>query len=129
MYTATVYLTQPDNLTYTTSFQANYNGYDVSCNDACDGALSIDNVTGGAGAPIYYSFDNGNTYQQGVFSTVNLCAGTYYISVMDGNGCIFPDSVTLDAPNVLSVISSPVNVTCDSVDNGFIDLSINSTFC
>ena len=47
-----------------TSAVQDINGYGVNCSWGCNGAISINNVTGGSGSPTTYSFDGGITFGQ-----------------------------------------------------------------
>ncbi|MAM04984.1 MAG: hypothetical protein CMD06_03390 [Flavobacteriales bacterium] len=122
-FSANMYLNEPQNLTYTANVQT-INGYGVTCNWGCDGIISILNVSGGVGAPIDYSFDGGNTFSP-IWSATDLCPGTYYLAVRDGAGCIFPDTVTINAPVPLVVSNTFTDLTCFESGDGSIDVSVS----
>ncbi|HYG52494.1 MAG TPA: T9SS type B sorting domain-containing protein [Flavobacteriales bacterium] len=85
----------------------------VTCNAACDGALSS-SATGGTGA---LSFDIGGAGQPtGNFT--GICAGTYTLTVTDGNGCTDTQPFTVIEPTVLAFTSSGVNLTCFGDNSG-----------
>lgn len=83
----------------------------------CDGSISID-VTGGD-PPYVFSVDGGMTYMPSAdFS--GLCSGTYNICVMDANGCVRCEVVTVGSDTPCSMVStvflsSPVSCygSCD----------------
>ena len=81
----------------TTSVESDHNGADVSCNGASDGIGEV-SVEGGV-APITISWDTGDTGT----NVSNLSAGTYLLTVVDGNGCSIIDSLTITEPNVILV--------------------------
>lgn len=49
----------------------------------CDGEVTVTNVAGGDGGPYNYSWSNGGTGS----SILNLCPGTYDVTISDGAGC------------------------------------------
>lgn len=67
---------------------SNYNGQNISCNDSCDGELTI--VASGTPGPFSYSFNSGfgPWTTQTVYS--DLCAGNYTITVKDSSQQIVP---------------------------------------
>jgi Zn-dependent metalloprotease len=80
---------------------SNYNGRDVSCFNACDGAATV-NVTSGDN-PVY-SWSTGATTQ----SISGLCPGVYTVTVTNSNGtgCSVTKSVTINNAPLLTI--SPV---------------------
>ena len=90
--TATVTITQPPQLTATSSSS------NISCNGGSDGSGTI---TPAGGTPGYtYSW----TPSGGTNSTANnLAAGTYTVTATDANGCIITQTVTLTQPPQLTV--------------------------
>jgi hypothetical protein len=93
--TASATITQPQQLVINSVTLSNYNGWNVSCNGACDGTATP--VVSG-GTPPYLS------NQQ-----INLCAGVYTITVTDGNGCTATASFTITEPPVLTVTITDLN--------------------
>ncbi len=70
---------------------------DVTCNGLSDGELAV-SATGGTSP---YTFDLGAGAQStGVFAGV--AAGTYTVTITDGNGCVETTSVTINEPTALS---------------------------
>ncbi len=86
---------------------------DPLCNNDCNGGITI---AGNGGTPPYaYSWSDGNTLP----ADTNLCAGTYYFTVTDNNGCMTSDSVTLNNPTLLmAVITDTNNVSCYGLCDG-----------
>jgi hypothetical protein len=95
-------------ITINTSVTSNYNGVDVSCSSSCDGAGIVTAAGGTAG--YFYLWSNGST----VPAITGICAGKYYVTVTDVNGCTAFDSLTLTAPtNLVAMISNSTNVACN----------------
>ncbi|HKR05837.1 MAG TPA: hypothetical protein VJY62_14475 [Bacteroidia bacterium] len=93
--------------------------YPENCTGACDG-MAYANVTGGA-FPYIYLWSTGDTTS----SISNLCAGSYTVTVTDGNNCTKSAVITLTNPsNPLSVSSYGYPPYCAGSDNGAIDFDI-----
>lgn len=74
----------------------------VSCNNACDGSITV-NVTGGS-PPFSIHWSNGNGS--------NLCAGSYQVTVSDNSGCQLINSYTINEPVVLTSSISTLPILC-----------------
>jgi gliding motility-associated-like protein len=73
-----------------------------TCNGSCDGEISA-SVSGGTGPGTYtYAWSN----QQAANPATGLCAGTYMLTVTDGNGCTGVDSAVVVDPTVVTVTAS-----------------------
>lgn len=106
--TMTVTIGGPSAIAFTTSTSA--------ASSSCDGSITV-NATGGTGA-LAYSNDNGASYQASNIFT-SLCSGTYSICVMDANGCVQCQSVTVfPSCAMVSTAGGVVNATCNGVCNG-----------
>ncbi|MBL4592238.1 MAG: gliding motility-associated C-terminal domain-containing protein [Flavobacteriales bacterium] len=83
----------------------------LTCSGVCNG--SITTTPAGGVAPYTYIWSNGDTTQ----TTVNtLCAGVYWVTVIDANNCTINDTTTLIASPVLNdntVITGPSCGVCD----------------
>ncbi|MEL6923446.1 MAG: discoidin domain-containing protein, partial [Bacteroidota bacterium] len=99
-----IIVTQPDTIALSLNVTTNYNGSDVSCNGAADGAATV-SATGGVGA-YTYAWDTGETGTD----ITNKTAGTYYVSVTDANGCMVSDSIVIEEPVLMS---ASIDVTSD----------------
>ncbi|WP_212004610.1 T9SS type A sorting domain-containing protein [Chitinophaga sp. HK235] len=109
-------------LAFTTQLSS-FNGFNISCNGAADGKITIlaTGGNGGAYTGYLYKLDNG-AYQSGnVFS--NLSPGTYTLSVKDARGCVATGSVTLIQPN-LSISATHQDIDCYGLATGSITTSI-----
>jgi hypothetical protein len=77
----------------------------VTCHNSCDGSITL---TPNGGTPPYtYVWSNGNTTNQ----ATNLCAGTYYYTVTDANGCTYSCHSVLACPAAL-IVNCSGNNTC-----------------
>jgi lysyl endopeptidase len=96
----------------------NTTSQDVTCNDDCDGSVTV-NVTGGT-APIIYNIGTG-AQTSNLFE--NLCAGNYTIVVTDGDGCITNINTSINEPASLSATT----VVTDELNggDGAIDLTVS----
>lgn len=99
---------------------------EISTASANDGSAL---ATGVGGTGNYnYVWSNGATTQ----AINNLSAGTYTVSVLDGNNCICSSSVTLTNPgstgcNNFQISLSQTNLTCGGNNDGAIDLTLPCT--
>jgi len=95
--------------------------FDALCDGSCDG--SAQSTASGGNGPLSYSW---STIPIQTNSTaLNLCAGTYIITVMDSAGCQTDDSVTVAQPTpLIPIISGMQQPTCFGVCNGGISASI-----
>ena len=99
---------------------SDYNGFDVSCEGACDGSAEV--IPTGGTAPYTYAWD-ANTGNQTTPIATNLCAITYDVVVTDANGCSQTFDVTLSKPPVLGNVFSFVDVSCNAACDGTITSS------
>ena len=100
----------------TVSVSSNYNGRDVSCFNACNGAATVNVISGSSPA---YSWSTGATTQ----SISGLCPGTYSVTVTNGDGCTVTKSVTINNTPLLTVSITPSDnngygVSCNGSTDG-----------
>ncbi len=95
-----------------------YNGFNISSAGAADGYISL-YVTGGV-LPYSYSWNNGETTSE----NTGLQAGTYTVTITDGNGCIEIAEITLNEPGSLSLSFIIDNVTCFGGNDGSISIQV-----
>ncbi|OFY36674.1 MAG: hypothetical protein A2W91_03815 [Bacteroidetes bacterium GWF2_38_335] len=104
--TRTVTITQPTQLTATTSSTA------ANCFGQANGGAS---VTAGGGSPGYtYSWSSGST----TASASGLAAGTYTVTVSDTHGCTVSSSATVTQPTVVAGTTSGTAANCNGQSNG-----------
>ncbi|MFN8714603.1 MAG: PKD domain-containing protein [Bacteroidota bacterium] len=94
----------------------------VSCNGGSNGAAQV-LASGGTGT---YTYSWNSIPVQSGPSAINLGAGTYIVTITDGNGCQALTVATITQPAPLAAtVSSVSNVTCNGGSNG--TAAINAT--
>jgi hypothetical protein len=79
-----------------------------SCNGVCNGTATV-STTGGT-APFTFLWCNNNT----TATATGLCGITCAVTVVDANGCVAVDSITLTEPPVAQVnVLGPDTMICD----------------
>jgi gliding motility-associated-like protein len=101
------------NLSVTAATTTDYNGFEIRCFGNSDGKASAFPANG-AGGTYTYLWSNGATTQ----SVVNLTAGTYTVTVEDGEECQMTATITLEEPQPLSSTANATNSGCTEGDNG-----------
>lgn len=108
-------LTEPSALNISSVTTSTYGGYNVSVNGGNDGSIDVE-VDGGADCQSYsYQWSGPNGFTSTSEDLSGLIAGTYTLTVRDGNTCSIVSVVTLTQPSQLvprmmqqaSVQSSP----------------------
>jgi gliding motility-associated-like protein len=118
--TNTITITQPAALSTTIAVSSNFNGQNISCNGASNGAIDL-SVSGGT-TNYTYSWSNAASTQD----LNGLNANTYSVLVTDVNGCTATNTITVTDPPVLaSVVVITSNVNCNGGNNG--SANINPT--
>ena len=91
----------------------------VVCNGQCNGAAAISNPLGGTP-----SYTLSWVTPASTSSLVSgLCAGSYTAQIMDANGCLFFQNVTLTQPSAIADNGILTSATCFGNCNGNIALS------
>lgn len=94
----------------------------ISCNNACDGALSVATSVAGNFDWVWsngYVENNVTASLQG-----SLCAGTYTITATPtGGGCVALIERTLFNPTQLNLSANTTNISCGGANDGSISLS------
>ena len=93
----------------------------VSCFAGSNGSINL-TVNGGT-SPYSYSWSNGASTQ----NITGLSAGTYTVTVTDGNGCTTSASsqITQPAASLTSSLNASQNVSCFGGNNGSIDVNVS----
>ncbi len=130
---ASVTLTDPPVLSVTAAVNSDYNGEDISCNGASDGAV-LATPAGGTGTYTYIWYDDAGLSSpigQTTPAATNLAAGTYWVEVTDQNGCTASTSVTVTQPPALSLslsITSNYNgedISCNGAADGEVTATVS----
>jgi len=130
-----------------------YNGYQLECHSDCDANfrrnLTFEDATNTNDyvITVYKYSINGELINQQTISSqpfpnavftlfytaeynspTNLCAGNYFYSIDDQNGCIktFPDlPITINQPDSMFITANIDHVLCNGEDSGNIDIDVN----
>lgn len=120
-------LVNPPALTLSAAATSNYNGFNIACNGANDGEITM-TVSGGI-SPYDHSLDGGSTFEViagGATEVITvLNGGSYDPYVIDANGCSATDvSITLSEPAVLTAnVSGLTDPTCAGAIDGTLTAS------
>ena len=85
---------------------------DAACYGTASGTASAV-VTGGI-TPYTYSWSNGSTNA----TVTGMVAGSYSLTVTDGNGCHFTNTLGIGQPVAIQVSSTTIDVACNGGANG-----------
>ena len=106
--TATATVVEPGPLAVAITLDSN-----VSCNGLSDGGATA--VITGGGAPYTYAWSTGDS----VASISGVMAGTYVITITDGQNIVVMDSITITEPATLVATATiDSNVTCNGLSDG-----------
>lgn len=93
---------------------------DASCGGTCDGAVTA--IANGGTLPYTYSWTI--VPDPAAASAINVCAGTYDVTVTDANGCSQTQQVTINEPTAVAVtFDNVVDALCESQCDGSIDIT------
>ncbi|MBX2978338.1 MAG: gliding motility-associated C-terminal domain-containing protein [Flavobacteriales bacterium] len=93
-------------------------GTEVTCPGDCDGSVSVDLQCSEPPCTIAWFDGDGNDLGQNTAQVDGLCAGTYYVQVTNGIGCITVDTATVTAPDPILANLSTVPVSCAGLCDG-----------
>ena len=119
-------LIEPSPLVSQLISQTNYNGYDISCFNFNDGEVLA--IASGSVLPYTISWNNDTTLNG--FSLTDANAGQQFVEIVDLNGCVKIDSITLIQPSEVSLSITSANnfngyeISCHGATDGQIDLSV-----
>ena len=124
-----VEVTQPDAITNTIQSLFDYNGYDISCYNLNDGEI-FSNTIGGV-SPYSYTWAGPNGYTSNTEDINSLYAGTYFLNIVDDNGCIYNSNINLNEPsNITSILTSTTDyngydISCFGALDGGVSSVVN----
>ncbi len=93
---------------------------DNSCFGSCDGSISI--IVSDAEEPIDYDWSDDNL--DGIEDPVNLCAGSYELTVTDVNGCSASVLIFVNEPAEMVIFPDPVDASCFEECDGFVNITV-----
>ncbi len=91
----------------------------VSCFGACDGSAWV--FANGGTTPYTYLWSNNGTTD----TITGLCAGWYFVTVTDANGCDNNDSIFVGEPTQITTSIAPTNVTCFGGNDGEATITVS----
>lgn len=95
----------------------------VSCFGANDGSITTAAISGTP--PYLYSFDGGTSFVQNGTSFGPTGGASYYVTVIDDEGCTDSDSIFVNEPDLLEISSIDIqNVLCFDSANGQMTVNI-----
>jgi len=97
----------------------------LDCNGSGSGAIDI-GVSGGTGAYTYSWTKLGGGFTASTQDVSGLTAGTYYVHVVDANGCNAYDTLFISGSSAPSIVlSQKANLACNDVYSGYIDVNVS----
>ncbi|RMG81441.1 MAG: hypothetical protein D6714_12960, partial [Bacteroidetes bacterium] len=106
-------------------FTIDVNATPAACDGTCDGTATVFIVTPGA-LPYTYQWDS-NAGNQTTATAAGLCAGTYTVTVNDGNGCPQVDTVIVEQiPSQIELEVSSTPASCDGTCDGTATVTVIS---
>jgi hypothetical protein len=102
----------------TSPLNINFNATDISCAGICDGFIA--SQAWGGHPSFSYQWSNGSQNPQ----ILNLCAGTYTVTVTDVYGCTGSSAKQISEPSPLNVGYTLTSATCAICNDGSIDVNI-----
>ena len=92
---------------------------DVTCNGEANGAICVENATGGTGALSFQVDPPGAAFQ---FDTCfDVASGTYVVTAMDEVGCeVSSNPQLVIEPDAIQLILSATEITCTSYADGML---------
>jgi gliding motility-associated-like protein len=104
------------------SIISNYNGVEISCNNASDGIIMA-TAQGGTG-DFTFTWNNGSNNLEintaATFDTLySQPQGTYFVTVSDENGCMNSNQINLSHPDTITVsFEDVINIRCEGEAEG-----------
>ena len=102
----------------------NYNGFNVSCEDVCDGSVTFNPEGGVPPYTLTWTLNGGGVNTD---LTINdLCAGDIInVTLLDDIGCSVEEVIVISAPEPLVLNETITNVACFGEDDGQISLAVS----
>lgn len=112
---ANLTIDEPDSLLFSLP-----NTQEPSCFNTCDGQATAIVIEG----TLPYTFLWNDPGAQTTANAINMCAGTFVVTVTDGNGCTTSQTVTINAPAAITIALDSVDASCSTVNDGSIDATV-----
>ncbi len=106
-------------ITVVSDFGINAVPRNVLCNGDNSGSILI--TPQGGKTPYTYQWSNGRTTAE----ITNLTAGTYTVTVTDGNGCTVSQTLNITQPPALTVTANRANINCFGGNNGTASVTVS----
>lgn len=84
----------------------------LTCPTSCDGEVYVDHGCTVPTCTVAWFYSNGSSMGQSGDTLTGLCAGTYFVQVTNGAGCITLDTARVVPPPVIQAHLSTVPETC-----------------
>ena len=95
----------------------------VGCKGSSNGSINL-TVSGGT-APFIYAWTGPGSFSASTKDLTGIAAGNYNVTVTEAYGCVKTSSVTVNESGIImSLIATPVPVTCSGSRNGSVKLVI-----
>jgi len=119
--TETITLTAPQPIAAQLDATTFTSGSNISCNGASDGSITA-NVSGGVPGFMLAWIGPGG-FSSNSATITGLVAGDYCLQILDANGCVGQQCITLTEPAALSASTASTNADCGQ-PTGAVDLSV-----
>ena len=97
---------------------------ETSCNGVNDGRIIMDTIIGGT-APYVYSID-GFSFQPTDIIFFGLTGGNYDVTVRDGNGCLYEETILVSEPPLI-VVDLGADVVLELGNSMMLEAIVNTT--
>lgn len=114
---ASATILEPDSIGFSVA-----NAQNPLCNGNANGTITI--IPSGGTLSYTYSWTPAPALGQTASTAINLDANTYVVTVTDANGCVATQTVTLTNPVSLTISSTSVNSSCNTIPDGSIDVTV-----
>lgn len=115
-------VTEPDAIAITDVTLSDFGGFGVSCPESSDGSVAV--TAAGGTPPLVFSWSGPGGFTSVADAISFLSAGTYTLTVTDGNGCTISADYTLTSPPAMIITAETVPASCPDTRDGTIDLSV-----
>jgi len=114
---ASTTISEPDSIGFSVA-----NAQDPLCNGNANGSITV--IPFGGTLSYAYSWTPTPALGQTTGTAINLDANTYVVTVTDTNGCVATQTITLVNPVSLTISSTFVPSSCNTIPDGSIDVTV-----